>query len=318
RRAFENAVTTLMAVGGSTNAIVHLMAMAGRAQVDLTLDAFDRLSRRTPVLANLRPAGKYIMGDFFDAGGLLALLAQIPDLLHTDSRNVVGTTLGETFLDASAFNTDVIRLRSNPVCAQGSLAVLKGNLCPDGAVIKPAAAEEKLLQHRGPAVVFRNYADLKARINDPALKLTPDHVIVLQHAGSLGGPGIPEWGMLPIPQYLLQQGVRDMVRISDARMSGTSYGACVLHVSPESFVGGPLALVRDGDLIDLNVQERTLNLLISEDEFAARKADWVAPEIPFKRGYGRLYFEQATQPHEGCDFRFLHPDGSQDPPPSIY
>lgn len=318
RRAFENAVTTLMAVGGSTNAIVHLMAMAGRAQVDLTLDDFDRISRRTPVLANLRPAGKYIMGDFFDAGGLLALLAQIPDLLHTDSRNVVGTTLGETFQDASVFDQDVIRSRNNPVCAQGSLAVLKGNLCPDGAVIKPAAAEEKLLQHRGPAVVFQNYADLKARINAPGLKLTPDHVIVLQHAGSLGGPGIPEWGMLPIPQYLLQQGVRDMVRISDARMSGTSYGACVLHVSPESFVGGPLALVRDGDMIDLNVRERTLNLLISEAEFAARKAEWVAPEIPFTRGYGRLFFEQATQPHEGCDFRFLHADGSEDPPPSIY
>jgi dihydroxy-acid dehydratase len=316
--AFENAVTTLMAIGGSTNAIVHLTAMAGRAQVPLTLDDFDRISQKTPVLANLRPAGKYVMADFFNAGGLSALLAQIDDLLHLDAVNVAGTSLRAAIADSPVFDADVIRSRSNPVCAQGSLAVLRGNLCPDGAVIKPAAAETKLLQHSGPAVVFSSYSDLKARIDDPSLNLTAEHVIVLQNAGPLGAPGIPEWGMLPIPKYLLQQGVRDMVRISDARMSGTSYGACVLHVAPESFIGGPLALVRDGDQIELNVQKRLLSLKVSDQELQSRRSQWVQPEAPFTRGYGKLYFDQATQASEGCDFRFLHADGSQDPPPSIY
>ncbi len=318
RAAFENAITTLMALGGSTNAIVHLMAMAGRAGVSLTLEDFDRISQRTPVLANLRPTGKFVMADFFDAGGLCGLLNRIPDLLHLNAPTVQFRTLGEAIADAPVWNDDVIRLRENPVCSTGSLAVLRGNMAPDGCVIKPAAAESQLLQHRGPAVVFRNYPDLKARIDDPALGITKDHVIVLQSAGPLGAPGIPEWGMLPIPKYLLQQGVRDMVRISDARMSGTSYGACVLHVSPESFVGGPLALVETGDIISLDVAGRTLNLEISEQEFAARRARWTAPEPMFTRGYGKLYFDQTTQAHEGCDFRFLHADGSQDAPPSIY
>jgi dihydroxy-acid dehydratase len=318
RAAFENAITTLMALGGSTNAIVHLMAMAGRAGVSLTLEDFDRISQRTPVLANLRPTGKFVMADFFDAGGLCGLLNRIPDLLHLNAPTVQFRTLGEAIADAPVWNDDVIRLRENPVCSTGSLAVLRGNMAPDGCVIKPAAAESQLLQHRGPAVVFRNYPDLKARIDDPALGITKDHVIVLQSAGPLGAPGIPEWGMLPIPKYLLQQGVRDMVRISDARMSGTSYGACVLHVSPESFVGGPLALVETGDIISLDVAGRTLNLEISEQEFAARRARWTAPEPMFTRGYGKLYFDQTTQAHEGCDFRFLHADGSQDSPPAIY
>ena len=318
RAAFENAITTLMALGGSTNAIVHLMAMAGRAGVSLTLEDFDRISQSTPVLANLRPTGKFVMADFFDAGGLCGLLNRIPDLLHLQTPTVQFRTLGEAIADAPVWNEDVIRLRDNPVCSTGSLAVLRGNLAPDGCVIKPAAAETQLLQHRGPAVVFRDYPDLKARIDDPALGMTKDHVIVLQSAGPLGAPGIPEWGMLPIPKYLLQQGVRDMVRISDARMSGTSYGACVLHVSPESFVGGPLALVETGDMISLDVAGRTLNLEISEQEFAARRARWIAPEPLFTRGYGKLYFDQTTQAHEGCDFRFLHADGSQDAPPSIY
>lgn len=318
RAAFENAITTLMALGGSTNAIVHLMAMAGRAGVSLTLEDFDRISQRTPVLANLRPTGKFVMADFFDAGGLCGLLNRIPDLLHLDAPTVQFRTLQEAIADAPVWNDDVIRLRENPVCSTGSLAVLRGNMAPDGCVIKPAAAESQLLQHRGPAVVFRNYPDLKARIDDPALGITKDHVIVLQSAGPLGAPGIPEWGMLPIPKYLLQQGVRDMVRISDARMSGTSYGACVLHVSPESFVGGPLALVETGDIISLDVAGRTLNLEISEQEFAARRARWTAPAPMFTRGYGKLYFDQTTQAHEGCDFRFLHADGSQDAPPSIY
>ena len=318
RVSFVNAITTLMAIGGSTNAIVHLMAMAGRTDVILTLEDFDRISRRTPVLANLRPTGKYVMGDFFDAGGLNALLAQISDLLHLDAITVEGQTLKEAIGDAQIWNDDVIRPRKTPLCSSGSLAVLRGNLAPDGCVIKPAAAEGHLLQHTGPAAVFRDYPDLKARIDDPTLGLTKNHVIVLQNAGPLGAPGIPEWGMLPIPKYLLQEGVRDMVRISDARMSGTSYGACVLHVSPESYVGGPLALVQDGDMIRLDVVGRTLQLEVTEEELAARRARWVAPEPKFSRGYGKLYFEETTQAHEGCDFRFLHADGSQDAPPSIY
>lgn len=316
--AFHNAVTTLMSIGGSTNAIVHLMAMAGRAQVPLTLERFDELSQTTPVIGNIRPAGKYVMGDFFDAGGLRGLLARIKDLLRLDAPNVAGSTLGESIDGAVVCDNDVIRTRDNPICEKNSLAVLRGNLCPDGAVIKPAAAESQLLRHRGPAIVFNNYPDLKTRINDPALNLTKDHVIVLQNAGPLGAPGIPEWGMLPIPNYLLEQGVRDMVRISDARMSGTSYGACVLHVAPESFVGGPLAFVRDGDMIDLNVEDRTLTLDVSDEELAARRSAWKPPQNRFTRGYGKLYFDETTQANAGCDFRFLHADGSQDEEPSIH
>ncbi len=318
RTAFENAITTLMAIGGSTNAIVHLMAMAGRTGVKLTLEDFDRASQRTPVLANLRPAGKFVMADFFDAGGLNALLVQISDLLHLEAQTVEGQSLKAAMEGAEIWNEDVIRRRENPVCATGSLAVLRGNLAPDGCVIKPAAAETALLQHRGPAAVFKDYPDLKARIDDPSLALTKDHVIVLQNAGPLGAPGIPEWGMLPIPKYLLEQGVRDMVRISDARMSGTSYGACVLHVSPESFVGGPLAFVRDGDFITLDVAGRQLTLEVTDAELATRRAEWKAPDTKFTRGYGKLYFDETTQAHEGCDFRFLHGDGHQDAAPAIY
>jgi dihydroxy-acid dehydratase len=316
--AFDNAITALMAMGGSTNAIVHLMAMAGRAQVPLTLERFDQISQTTPVVGNLRPAGKYVMGDFFDAGGLRGLLAQIDDLLKLDAPNVAGHTLGEAIKDAQVYDDDVIRVRSNPICEKNSLAVLRGNLCPDGAVIKPSAAEVQLHTHRGPAIVFKNYPDMKARIDDPSLNLTKDHVIVLQNAGPLGAPGIPEWGMLPIPKYLLEQGVRDMLRISDARMSGTSYGACVLHVAPESFVGGPLAFVQDGDMISLNVESRQLQLEISDEKLESRKAKWTQPEHRFTRGYGKLYFDETTQANIGCDFRFLHADGTQDPDPSIY
>jgi len=316
--SFNNAITALMALGGSTNAIVHLMAMAGRAEVPLTLERFDEISQVTPVVGNLRPAGKYVMGDLFDAGGLRAVLQQIRDLLNLDLPNVAGTDLGQAIDGAEVYDDDVIRSRSNPICEKNSLAVLRGNLCPDGAVIKPAAAESHLHSHRGPAVVFKNYPDLKARIDDPSLELTKDHVIVLQNAGPLGAPGIPEWGMLPIPKYLLEQGVRDMVRISDARMSGTSYGACVLHVAPESFVGGPLAFVRDGDMISLDVDGRQLQLEISEEELATRKAEWTQPENRFTRGYGKLYFDETTQANIGCDFRFLHADGSRDEDPAIY
>ena len=316
--ALRNGITALMAMGGSTNAIVHLMALAGRAKISLSLEAFDEVSQVTPVVGNLRPAGKYVMADFFDAGGLQGLLARIPDLLDLDCKNVAGTTLGEAIAEARVFDSDVIRERDNPICPSGSLAVLRGNLAPDGAVIKPPAADTKLLEHTGPAVVFENYADLKARIHDPALKLTADHVIVLKSAGPLGAPGIPEWGMLPIPKYLLEQGVRDMVRISDARMSGTSYGACVLHVAPESFVGGPLALVQDGDMITLDVDQRLIEMDVSDEELDVRRSNWTQPESKFSRGYGKLYFDETTQANEGCDFRFLHDDGSKDKDPDIY
>ena len=316
--SMDNAITTLMAIGGSTNAIIHLIALARRAEIPLTIDRFDEISSEVPVIGNLRPAGKYVMGDLFDAGGLRALLARIKDLLNLDCPNVVGSTLGATLEGADSFDDDVIRTRDNPIWKDGSLAVLRGNLAPEGCVIKPPAAEEHLHVHRGPAAVFKDYPDLKARIDDPALELTKDHVIVLQNAGPLGAPGIPEWGMLPIPKYLLEQGVRDMVRISDARMSGTSYGACVLHVSPESFTGGPLALVQNDDFISLDIPSRSIQLEVSEEELAQRRANWKPPENRFSRGYGKLYFDETTQAHEGCDFRFLHADGSVDPEPSIY
>lgn len=316
--AFDNGITSLMSIGGSTNAIVHLMAMAGRAQVPLSLERFDEISQTTPVIGNIRPAGKYVMGDFFDAGGLRALLARISDLLKLNAPNVAGTTLGDAIAGAEVYDEDVIRPRSNPICEKNSLAVLRGNLCPDGSVIKPAAAEAQLHKHRGPAVVFKNYPDMKARIDDPSLAMTKDTVIVLQNAGPLGAPGIPEWGMLPIPKYLLELGVRDMVRISDARMSGTSYGACALHVAPESFVGGPLAFVQDGDMVTLDVEARLLQLEITDEEMSRRKAAWKQPENKFTRGYGKLYFDETTQANVGCDFRFLHADGSQDAEPSIH
>ncbi|HAY79873.1 MAG TPA: dihydroxy-acid dehydratase [Planctomycetaceae bacterium] len=317
-QAFRNAITALMALGGSTNGIIHLVAMARRAGVPLGLQDFDDIAAITPVIANLRPAGEYVMADFFDAGGILGLLNRIRDLLQLDCPTITGQTLGENLGDSQVYDDNVIRPRDNPLCESGSLAVLRGNLAPNGCVIKPAAAESHLLKHRGPAIVFRDYPDLKARIDDPALQLTADHVIVLQSAGPLGAPGIPEWGMLPIPKYLLEQGVRDMVRISDARMSGTSYGACVLHVSPESFIGGPLAWVQDGDMIALDVAQRTLQLEIDDAELAARRERWQQPEGRFSRGYGKLYFEEVTQADEGCDFRFLHEDGSVDPDPDIF
>jgi dihydroxy-acid dehydratase len=318
KESIDNAIITLMAIGGSTNAIIHLIALARRAGIPLTIDRFDEISAKVPVIGNLRPAGKYVMADLFDAGGLRALLARIKDLLNIDCPNVVGSTLGETLESTEVYDDDVIRPRDNPIWKDGSLAVLRGNLAPEGCVIKPPAAEEHLHVHRGPTAVFKDYPDLKARIDDPSLALTKDHVILLQNAGPLGAPGIPEWGMLPIPKYLLAQGVRDMVRLSDARMSGTSYGACVLHVSPESFTGGPLALVRDGDFISLNIPERTIQLEVSDEELANRKAEWKPPAARFSRGYGKLYFDETTQAHEGCDFRFLHADGSDDPEPSIY
>jgi dihydroxy-acid dehydratase len=303
--SIDNAITTALALGGSTNSVVHMIAIARRAGVPLTLDRFDALARKTPLIANIRPAGKHLMEDFFYAGGLRALLADITDLLSMDERTVNGMTLGENVAGAEVFNREVILPREQALVAGSSLAVLRGNLAPDGAVIKPAAAEARLLKHTGRAVVFADYNDMAARIDDPALDVTADSVLVLQNAGPLGAPGMPEWGQLPIPKKLLAQGIRDMVRISDARMSGTSYGACVLHVAPESFAGGPLALVRDGDLIELDVEARKLELKVSDAELATRRAAWKKPAPRFERGYGVLYQQHITQADQGCDFDFL-------------
>jgi dihydroxy-acid dehydratase len=303
--SFDNAITTVLALGGSTNAIVHLIAMARRCGIALSLERFDALSRRTPLLANVRPAGKYLMEDFYYAGGLRALMASVRDLLHVDARTVGATSLGDAIGDAEIFNAEVILPRERALVQSGSLAVLHGNLAPDGAVIKPAAAEARLLAHRGPAIVFADYNDMAARIDDPALPVTADSVIVLKNAGPLGAPGMPEWGQLPIPKKLLEQGVRDMLRISDARMSGTSYGACVLHVAPESYVGGPLAFVRDGDMITLDVSERRLQLDVDDAELARRRERWQRPAPHYARGFGALYQQHIRQANDGCDFDFL-------------
>jgi dihydroxy-acid dehydratase len=317
RAAFRNAVVTVLAIGGSTNAIIHLIAMARRLGVELGLADFEELGRRTPLLGNIRPSGAYLMEDFFYAGGLPALLNQLGDLLDTSAVTANGRTLGENIVRAKVFNDDVIRSRDNPVVASDTLAVLFGNLAPNGAVIKPPAAEPRLHRHAGPAVVFANYDDMAARIDDPDLPVDQDSVLVLQSAGPQGAPGMPEWGQLPIPKKLLERGVRDMVRISDARMSGTSYGACVLHVAPESFVGGPLALVRDGDIIELDVAARRLHLQVSDEELDKRRADWQQPPAKFGRGYGALYLQHITQADQGCDFDFLEA-GAPTPEPEIH
>jgi dihydroxy-acid dehydratase len=316
-RAIHNAVTTVLALGGSTNAIVHLIAIARRAGVALDLERFDALAHRTPVLANIRPSGQYLMEDFYYAGGLRAMLAQLTDLLDTTARTVNGHALGENIAGAETYNDDVIRPRTNPLVASDGLAVLHGNLAPDGAVIKPAAMEAHLQRHTGRAVVFRDYNDMAARIDDPALDVDKDSVLVLQSAGPQGAPGLPEWGQLPIPQKLLKQGVRDMVRISDARMSGTSYGACVLHIAPESHIGGPLAFVRDGDLVELDIPARKLTLKIDDAEMARRRAAWTPPKPHFTRGFGTLYLKHVTQANEGCDFDFLEA-GAAAPDPEIH
>jgi len=303
--SIDNAIVAVLALGGSTNAVVHLVALARRAGIALSLDRFDALSRTTPLVANVRPAGQYLMEDFYYAGGLRALLASIGDLLALDARTANGKTLGDNIAGAEVFNPDVIRPREKAIVESGSLAVLRGNLAPDGAVIKPAAAEARLLRHTGPAVVFSDYNDMAARIDNPELEVTADSVLVLKHAGPLGAPGMPEWGQLPIPKKILATGVRDMVRISDARMSGTSYGACVLHVAPESYAGGPLAFVQDGDVIELDVPARRLTLKVSADELARRRAAWKEPARKFERGFGALYQHHITQANEGCDFDFL-------------
>jgi dihydroxy-acid dehydratase len=302
---FRNAMVVLLALGGSTNAVIHMIALAGRAGVKLTLDHFDELSRGTPVLANLRPSGKYLMEDFYYAGGLSALLKALSPHLQLDCVTVTGKTIGENVAGSEIFNPDVIRSLDNPVFSCEGLAILRGNLAPRGAVIKPVAADPKLLKHSGRAIVFDNYNDMNARIDDPALDVDANSVLVLRNGGPKGAPGMPEWGNLPIPKKLLQAGVRDMLRISDARMSGTNYGTCVLHVSPESFVGGPLALLNEGDIIELDVEQRRLSMRVSEDELSRRRQAWRPQPAIYPRGYGKLFMQHIKQADEGCDFDFL-------------
>ena len=305
RASFENALVTHMALGGSTNAIIHLIAMAGRAGIDLKLADFDRVARHVPVLADIRPSGAFLMEDFYYAGGLPALLSELKEKLDLSALTVAGGTLGEAIAGAKVYKPEVIRPLDNPVSSAVGTAILTGNLAPDGCVMKPSAAEPRLLKHSGPALVFRDYNEMAARIDSDDLEVTPDHVIVLQNAGPIGGPGMPEWGMLPIPKKLLKQGVRDMLRISDARMSGTSYGACILHVAPESYVGGPLAAVRTGDIISVDVDRRSINLEVTVAEIERRLKEWSPPERSFPRGYNRLFAEHISQADKGCDFDFL-------------
>ncbi|EAU46175.1 L-arabinonate dehydratase [Salipiger bermudensis] len=307
--ACRNAAIVAMATGCSTNAVVHLIAMARRAGVPMQLEELDELGRNTPLIANVRPSGKdYLMEDFYYAGGLRALMKQLEDRLDTSCMTVTGKTMGENLEGAEVYNDDVIRPLSNPVYHEGSLAVLKGNLCPMGAVIKPAACDPKYHVHEGPALVFDSYPEMKKFVDDEQAEVTPDHVMVLRNAGPLGGPGFPEWGMLPIPKALIKQGHRDMLRISDARMSGTSYGACVLHVSPESFVGGPLALLRTGDIVRLDLPNRSLDMLVSEEDLETRRKALVPPEPRFERGWGWMFSKHVLQADEGCDFDFLKSD----------
>lgn len=305
RDAFENAMRVNAAIGGSTNAIIHLLAIAGRLGVPLALDDFDHIARTTPFLANVRPSGKYLMEDFYYAGGIPAVMRELLPLLHANAITANGRSAGENVAAAKCFNQDVIRPLDHPLSTQGGTVILHGSLAPRGAVLKPTAASPRLLKHRGRAVVFEDHDDLKERIDDPALEVDPESVLVLKNGGPQGAPGMPEWGNLPIPAKLLQQGVEDMVRISDARMSGTSYGTVVLHIAPEAAAGGPLAIVRNGDWIELDVESRTLNLLISAEEMTARREAWEPPVRHYDRGYGRLYLDHVEQADQGCDFDFL-------------
>ena len=315
--AVDNAIMVHMALGGSTNVMIHLIAMARRAGVALSLERFDQISREVPVMANIRPSGKYLAEDFFYAGGLTALMKELGPKINGKALTVNGKTMGENIAGAEVFNADVIRGLKNPIYGEGGTAVLKGNLAPRGAIMKPSAAEPRLRKHKGKAVVFRDYNHMAAEIDKDDLDVTADSVIVLQNAGPKGGPGMPEWGMLPIPRKLVKQGVRDMVRISDARMSGTSYGACILHVAPESFVGGPLALVKTGDEIEVDIEKRLLHLHVSDAELEKRRKAWKALPPRYERGYGRMYQEHIGQADDGCDFDFLE-QGAPVPEPEIH
>jgi len=306
RQSFENGIACAMAMGCSTNAIIHVIAMSRRAGHPVTLDDFDAASRRVPVIANIRPSGdRYLMEDFYYAGGLLALLRRIEGHLHGGALTVNGRTLAENVAGAEVYNDDVIRPLDKPIYAEGALAVLRGNLAPDGVCIKPSACAPHLLQHTGRALVFDDYPALKQAVDDPNLDVTGDDILVLRYAGPQGGPGMPEWGMLPIPTKLLKAGVKDMLRLSDARMSGTSYGGCLLHCAPEAYVGGPLALVRTGDRISVDVPARRIHLDVSDAELAARRAAWVPPAPRYERGYGWMFSRHILQADQGCDFDFL-------------
>ncbi len=303
--AFDNAIKVHMALGGSTNAIVHVVAMARRAGIALDMERFDAISRDVPVIANITPSGKFLMEDFYYAGGLRALMAQLRDLLDLSCLTVTGKTVGENIAGAMVHLPEVIHPLSDPIYAGGATAVLKGNLAPRGCVMKPSAAEQRLTQHRGKVIAFEDYNHMVGEIERDDLDVTPDHILVLKNAGPKGGPGMPEWGMLPIPKKLVKAGVRDMLRISDARMSGTSYGACILHVAPESFVGGPLAFVQTGDEIEVDVKNRRIHLHVSDDALARRKSAWTPPKPHYQRGYGAMFAQHIGQADEGCDFDFL-------------
>ena len=319
KAAFRNASRIAMAAGCSTNAVIHLIAMARRAGVDLTLDDLDDLARDTPVLANIRPSGeRYLMEDFYYAGGLQALMKQLGEKLELEVATVAGKSLGETLTGAQVHNEDVIRPLDNPVYQDGAIAVLKGNLAPDGCIIKPSACAPELLRNRGRALVFDDHASLKKAANDPDLDVMPNDVMVLRNAGPQGGPGMPEWGMLPIPIRLLREGVRDMIRVSDARMSGTSYGACILHVAPEAHIGGPLAFLQTGDIVTVDVEKRSIKMEVSDAELEKRRAAWKAPQARYPRGYGAMFLQHVSQANHGCDFDFLESrDGATIPEPEI-
>ena len=319
-KSVDNAVTIAMAMGCSTNAIIHLIAMARRASINLTMDDLDKKGREVPLIANIRPSGKdYLMEDFFYAGGILALMHQLSSKLNLDEKTVSGKTVRELIIGNKTINEDVIRPLSNPIYEEGSLAVLKGNLAPDGCVIKPAACEKKFLKHKGPAIVFDSYPEMKKLIDSDDLDVTEDHILVLRNVGPVGGPGMPEWGMMPIPKKLLKKGVRDMVRISDARMSGTSYGACILHVAPESYIGGPLSLLETGDIVELDVSQRSINMLVDEDTLSLRRNKIKPSEPKAGRGWLWMYSNHVKQANEGCDFDFLETDfGKSAKEPDIF
>jgi dihydroxy-acid dehydratase len=303
--AFDNAIRVHMALGGSTNAIIHVIAMARRAGIALDMQRFDDISREVPVIANITPSGKYLMEDFYFAGGLRALMSEMKDMLDLSCITVSGHTLGESIADSKVHIPDVIHGLDKPLYPEGATSVLKGNLAPHGCVMKPAAAEKRFLKHRGKAIAFENYDHMAREVERDDLDVTPDHILVLKNGGPKGGPGMPEWGQLPIPKKLIKAGVRDMLRISDARMSGTSYGACILHVAPESYVGGPLAFVQTGDEIEIDVAARKIHLHVSDEELARRRAVWTPPPPHFLRGYGAMYSQHIGQADEGCDFDFL-------------
>ena len=319
-KSVDNAVTIAMAMGCSTNAIIHLIAMARRASINLTMDDLDKKGREVPLIANIRPSGKdYLMEDFFYAGGILALMHQLSSKLNLDEKTVSGKTVRELIIGNKTTNEDVIRPLSNPIYEEGSLAVLKGNLAPDGCVIKPAACEKKFLKHKGPAIVFDSYPEMKKLIDSDDLDVTEDHILVLRNVGPVGGPGMPEWGMMPIPKKLLKKGIRDMIRISDARMSGTSYGACILHVAPESYIGGPLSLLETGDIVELDVSQRSINMLVDENTLSLRRNKIKLSEPKAGRGWLWMYSNHVKQANEGCDFDFLETDfGKSAKEPDIF